>query len=402
MPKTESSALRRYDWTGIAQNGTLLKGEIKASNDVRARVALRQRGITPIKLERPWRWQTPISAKVSGLILRQMATLIHAGVPLLSAMEILAKSQEQALASQMLLQMRTDLQMGKSLAQSMQQHPDVFDTLTCTLISAGEQAGLLDVMLERIASYQEKMQAIQGKVRSALAYPIAILGIAIAVSILMLAFVVPAFEQSFSSFGAALPWPTQLMIDASSFLRSHGLLLFGTMGMCLFMLYRHWRQDTDWQARTDHWLFRLPVLGDLFLKAALARWSQTLSSLLNAGIPLLDALGPAADTTGNCGFVFATRKIRQQLQQGASLSAAMRQHDLFTALPVQMVAIGEESGTLDDMLKKVAAIYEREVNDRVSMLSSLLEPLMMIVLGLLIGGMVIAMYLPIFQLGNVL
>lgn len=400
--KSESGTLRRFDWTGIAQNGTLLKGEIHAASDMRARVALRQRGITPIKLERPWRWQAGLSSKTISLMLRQLATLIHAGVPLLSAMELLAKSQEQALASQILLQMRTDLQMGASLAQSMKQHPAVFDSLTCTLVAAGEQSGLLDLMLERIAVYHEKMQAIRGKIRSALAYPLTILGIAIAVSLLLLWFVVPAFEQSFSSFGAALPWLTQLMVDGSNGLRQYGLLMMALLGALGFMLYRAWHGNADWQAATDGWLLRLPILGDLFQKAALARWSQTLSSLISAGIPLLDALGPAGDTAGNRCFVTATRKMRQQLQQGASLSAAMRQHAVFDTLPVQMVAIGEESGAMDDMLRKVAEIYEREVNDRVSMLSSLLEPLMMVVLGLIIGGMVIAMYLPIFQLGNVL
>lgn len=400
--KTESDALRRFDWVGIAQNGTQLKGEIRAANDMRARVALRQRGITPIKVVRPWRRQPSLSRKSIGLILRQLATLIHAGVPLLAAMELLAKSQDHAAATQMLLQIRTDLQMGASLAQAMQQHPEAFDTLTCTLVAAGEQSGLLDVMLDRIAHYQEKMQAIKGKIRSALAYPIAILGIAFAVSLLLLWLVVPAFEQSFSSFGAALPWPTQLMIDGSKTLRDHGLLASGLLGIAGFTVYRHWQTNPAWQTQTDVWLLGLPIVGSLFQKAALARWSQTLASLISAGIPLLDALGPAGDTAGNRCFVSASRKIRLQLQQGASLSTAMRQQAVFSALPIQMVAIGEESGALDDMLRKVADIYEREVNDLVSMLSSLLEPLMMVLLGLIIGGMVIAMYLPIFQLGNVL
>jgi type IV pilus assembly protein PilC len=402
VPKTESEALRRFDWTGIAQNGALLKGEIRAANDMRARVALRQRGITPIKLVRPWRQQSRLSPKSISLILRQLATLIQAGVPLLAAMELLAKSQDQAAASQMLLQIRTDLQMGTSLAQAMQQHPEAFDTLTCTLVAAGEQSGLLDVMLERIANYHEKMQAIKGKIRSALAYPIAILGIAFTVSLLLLWLVVPAFEKSFSSFGAALPWPTQLMIDGSNALREYGLLFLSLVGITGFVLYRQWQTNAAWQTQTDAWLLDLPILGGLFQKAALSRWSQTLASLLSAGIPLLDALEPAGATAGNRCFVGASRKIRLQLQQGASLSTAMRQQPVFSALPIQMVAIGEESGALDDMLRKVADIYEREVNDLVSMLSSLLEPLMMVVLGLIIGGMVIAMYLPIFQLGSVL
>lgn len=365
-------------------------------------MALRQRGITPLKLNRPWRWQPKLSGKTIGLILRQLATLIHAGIPLLSAMALLAKSQEQTQASQMLLQMRTDLQMGTSLAQSMQQHPDVFDTLTCTLVAAGEHAGLLDVMLERTANYHEKMQALQGKIRSALAYPIAILCIALAVTTLMLLFVVPAFQQSFASFGAALPLPTRILIDGSDWLRNNGVWLLGLTSACAVFLHHQWQRHPDWQNLTDRWLLRLPILGTLLQKAALARWSQTISSLISAGIPLLDALAPAGDTAGNREFVIATRKMQRQLQQGASFSNAMKQQTVFSALAVQMVAIGEESGALDNMLKKVADIYEREVNDTVSGLSSLLEPVMMVVLGLIIGGMVIAMYLPIFQLGNVL
>ena len=402
MAKVESGALRRFDWTGVAQNGARLKGEIRASSDVHARVALRQRGITPLQLNQPWRWQPTLSAKTTGLILRQLATLIHAGVPLLSAMELLAKSQEEPQASQMLLQMRTDLQMGTSLAQSMQQHAEVFDTLSCTLVAAGEQAGLLDVMLDRIANYHEKMQALQGKIRSALAYPIAILAIALAVSILMLLFVVPAFEQSFASFGAALPWPTRMLIDGSAWLQDNGVLLLGAISAGTFFMHRHWQKTPAWQNTTDRWLLRLPILGNLLQKAALARWSQTISSLISAGIPLLDALAPAGETARNREFVVATRKMHRLLQQGASFSTAMKQQAVFSALAVQMVAIGEESGALDHMLKKVADIYEREVNDIVSMLNSLLEPVMMVVLGLIIGGMVIAMYLPIFQLGNVL
>lgn len=402
MSRIESGSLRRFDWTGVAQNGALLKGEIRATSDVRARVALRQRGITPLKLDRPWRWQSKLSGKTTGLILRQLATLIQAGVPLLSAMELLAKSQEQAQASQMLLQMRTDLQMGTSLAQSMQQHSDVFDTLTCTLVAAGEQAGLLDAMLERIANYHEKMQTLQGKIRSALAYPIAILAIALAVTILMLLFVVPAFEQSFASFGAALPWPTQILVGGSTWLRDNSLILFGLIGVSIFFVHRQWQRNPNWQHTADRWLLRLPILGTLLQKAALARWSQTISSLISAGIPLLEALAPAGETAHNREFVTATRKMQRQLQQGASFSVAMKQQPVFSALAVQMVAIGEESGALDQMLKKVADIYERDVNDLVSMLTSLLEPVMMVVLGLIIGGMVIAMYLPIFQLGNVL
>lgn len=399
---TDSSRSRRYQWTGLAQNGTPLHGDINASSDVRARVELRRRGITPIRVKRPWGIAPRIPAKTITLVLRQLATLIHAGIPLLSALEIIAKTQEFSAVRRVLLDMRANLQMGRGLSQSMQEHSTLFDTLTCTLVSAGEQAGLLDVMLERIATYREKMLAIRSRVRSALAYPVAILGIAIIVMILMLTLVVPAFENTFRSFGAALPWPTRLLMDGAHAIHDYGLL-FGAMASGLgWLLYQRWSRRPSWQIQTDRWLLRLPGIGPLLQQAALARWSQTLCSLLSAGIPVLDALAPAGQSAGNRCFMIASQKIHRQLQQGISLSASLQSQSVFSPLIVQMVAVGEESGALDHMLNKVAAMYEQEVSDTVTMLGNLLEPLMMVVLGLLIGGMVVAMYLPIFQLGNVL
>ena len=398
----KSNPARRYLWTGVARNGTPLNGEIMASNDVRARVELRRRGITPVRVERPWRLPQRIPAKTITLVLRQMATLIHAGIPLLAALDTLAKTQSLSTVSRALLEMRNELQMGRSLAQSMQQHPSLFDRMTCTLVAAGEQAGLLDLMLERIASYREKMLAIRSKVHSAMAYPLAILAIAGIVTILMLTLVIPAFETTFSSFGAALPWPTRMLINLASTFQTYGLWLITLLTLGIVAVYHSWQQRPHWQTRTDGWLLRLPGIGKLLQQAALARWSQTLASLIGAGIPLLDALGPAGDSAGNRCFIAPTRQIQQLLQQGTSFSSSLSGHPVFSALTVQMVAVGEASGTLDDMLRKIADIYEREVNDTVSTLSNLMEPLMMLFLGLIIGGMVIAMYLPIFQLGNVL
>lgn len=399
---TDRAASKRYRWSGMASNGTPLQGEILATNDVHARIELRRRGVTPIRLERPWRLPERVPDKVVTLMLRQMATLIHAGIPILSAMDTLAKTQSLNVVSRVLLEMRNELQMGRSLAESMQQHPRLFDALTCTLVAAGEQAGLLDLMLERIATYREKMLAIRGKVHSAMAYPIAILTIAVVVTVLMLTLVVPAFESTFASFGTTLPWPTRLLIDIASALQTYGLAVAGLMGCGLWLTYRHWQHDVAWQRTTDRWLLRLPILGRLLLQAALARWSQTLASLISAGIPLLNALQPAGDSAGNRSFLGPTRQIQRQLQQGMSLSASLQGQPIFSALTVQMIAVGEESGSLDTMLQKTAEIYEREVSDSVAALSSILEPVMMAMLGLLIGGMVVAMYLPIFQLGNVL
>jgi type IV pilus assembly protein PilC len=301
-----------------------------------------------------------------------------------------------------LLQIRSDLQTGAALATALSRHPESFDRLTCTLVSAGEQSGLLDVMLTRIADYQEKMLAIRGKLRSALTYPAAILVVAIAVTVLMLIFVVPAFENSFSSFGAALPLPTRIIIDGSALIRDYGLPLITCLVLLTAGLVHRWRQTPRWQAATDRWQLSLPILGSLLRRAALARWSRTLASLYGAGIPLLDALVPAGDATDNRLFQEASYSLRRKVGQGDSLSRGLAAHSGFSPLLQQMVAIGEESGTLDDMLNKVADIYEREVDEAVSQLGTLMEPALMLILGSLIGGLVIAMYLPIFQLGSVL
>ena len=392
----------RFRWSGIGANGAGLSGELQASSEVQARIALRQQGIVPTRVHRSRLRVRRLPAKTITFALRQLATLIRAGVPILSALDIIARSQEQPETTRLLLQIRSDLQTGAALATALSRHPESFDRLTCTLVSAGEQSGLLDVMLTRIADYQEKMLAIRGKLRSALTYPAAILVVAIAVTVLMLIFVVPAFENSFSSFGAALPLPTRIIIDGSALIRDYGLPLITCLVLLTAGLVHRWRQTPRWQAATDRWQLSLPILGSLLRRAALARWSRTLASLYGAGIPLLDALVPAGDATDNRLFQEASYSLRRKVGQGDSLSRGLAAHSGFSPLLQQMVAIGEESGTLDDMLNKVADIYEREVDEAVSQLGTLMEPALMLILGSLIGGLVIAMYLPIFQLGSVL
>lgn len=397
-----SGKVRRFKWVGIGADGATHSGELVAASEVRARMALRRQGITPTRVDRSWRLKLHLPAKTSVFLLRQLATLIRSGVPILSAFDIIARSQEQPEATRLLLQIRADLQAGVSLAAALARHPENFDDLTCTLVAAGEQSGLLDVMLARIADYQEKMLAIRGKLRSALTYPVAILAVAIIVTLLMLIYVVPAFESSFSSFGAALPLPTRLIIDGSEAIRRYGL------GGCLIVLalasliVRQWRNNSAWQTTTDRWLLSLVLFGPLYRRAALARWSRTLASLYGAGIPLLDTLVAAGNATGNRLYQEASGRLQQRITQGDSLSHALARERLFPPLVIQMVTIGEESGTLDDMLNKVADIYDREVNDAVAQLSTLMEPFLMLVLGGIIGGLVVAMYLPIFQLGSVL
>ena len=392
----------RFKWSGIGADGANLSGELLAPSEVRARMALRQQGVTPTRVDRSRRRATHLPAKTMAFLLRQLATLIRSGVPILSAFDIIARSQEQPEATRLLLQIRSDLQTGASLATALARHPANFDELTCTLVAAGEQSGLLDVMLARIADYQEKMLAIRSKLRSALTYPVAILSVALIVTVLMLVYVVPAFESSFSSFGAALPLPTRMIIDGSAALRDYGLIFALALTAITAALMHQWRNNVRWQEATDRWLLRLPVFGSLFRRAALARWSRTLASLYGAGIPLLDTLIPAGNATGNRLFQQASQTLRQKVSQGDSLSRALARQTAFSPLLIQMVGIGEESGTLDEMLNKVADIYDREVNDAVSQLGTLMEPLLMVVLGGIIGGLVIAMYLPIFQLGAVL
>lgn len=392
----------RFKWAGIGADGAIVSGELLAPSEVRARIELREQGITPTRVNRSWQRTTRLPAKTIAFLLRQLATLIRAGVPILSAFDIIARSQEKPEATRILLQIRADLQTGASLATALGRHPANFDDLTCTLVAAGEQSGLLDVMLTRIADYQEKMLAIRGKLRGALTYPIAILSVAVIVTILMLVYVVPAFENSFSSFGAALPMPTRIIIAGSAAMRDYGLILAFTFSAIIAGLIHQWRRNDQWQDHTDRWLLKMPVFGSLYQRAALARWSRTLASLYGAGIPLLDTLAPAGNATGNRLFQQASRALRQKISQGDSLSRALIRQTVFSPLLVQMVAIGEESGTLDEMLNKVADIYDREVDDTVAQLGTLMEPLLMVLLGGIIGGLVIAMYLPIFQLGSVL
>lgn len=392
----------RFKWSGIGTDGATLSGELVAPSEVRARMALRQQGITPTRVDRSRRHATRLPAKTVAFFLRQLATLIRSGVPILSAFDIIARSQDRPEATQILLQIRTDLQTGTSLATALTRHPANFDELTCTLVAAGEQSGLLDVMLARIADYQEKMLAIRSKLRSALTYPIAILSVAAIVTILMLVYVVPAFESTFSSFGAALPLPTRIIIDGSAALRDYGLILALGCSVITAGLIHQWRNNIRWHEATDRWLLTLPIMGSLLRRAALARWCRTLASLYGAGIPLLESLTPAGNATGNRLYQQASQALCQKVSQGDNLSRALARQSVFSPLLVQMVGIGEESGTLDEMLNKVADIYDREVNDTVTQLGTLMEPLLMILLGGIIGGLVIAMYLPIFQLGTVL
>ena len=401
-PRSPAGKLLRFRWAGIGTDGASLQGELMANSEVRARIELRRQGITPTRVGRTRRRQPRIPAKTVCFLLRQLATLIRAGVPILAALDIIARSQENPTATHLLLQVRTDVQTGAALSVALARHPENFNTLTCTLVAAGEQSGQLDDMLARIADYQEKMLAIRGKLRSALTYPLAILTTAMLITVLLLVYVVPTFEESFRSFGASLPLPTRIIIEGSALVRDFGLPVLLLLGGISVGIARLWRQRPTWQMATDRWQLQLPIAGSLLRRAALARWSRTLASLYGAGIPLLDALEPAGDATDNRCYQVASTVLRERIRQGDSLTGSLARQTVFSPLLVQMVSIGEESGTLDAMLNKVADIYDREVDESVAVLGTLMEPALMLILGGLIGGLVIAMYLPIFQLGSVL
>ena len=327
--------------------------------------------------------------------------MLKAGVPLLQAFDIVARGHANASVSRLLLDIRGDVETGTSLAQAFRRYPQYFDALFCNLVAAGEQAGILEDLLARLATYKEKTLAIKSKIRGALFYPAAVLAVAFIVTSVIMIWVVPSFKSVFESFGAELPLPTLMVIWMSDRFVEYWYLLFGslTIGGALFV--RTWKHSPALQAATDRLLLRLPVFGEVVRKAVIARWTRTLSTMFAAGVPLVESLDSVGGASGNAVYRDATQRIGAAVRSGTSLTIAMHQTQVFPSMVTQMVAIGEESGALDQMLRKVAEFYEDEVDAAVASLASLMEPVIMVFLGGLIGGLVIAMYLPIFKLGSV-
>ena len=400
---------RRYTWRGINRQGHAVTGDMQADTPQTVTQRLREQRIRLTHVQRHYEFPTWLhlrgksktSARDITQLTRQLATLLHAGVPLLQAFQILERSQNNVALQSLIQTLHQRIESGVALNQALREHPQ-FDALYCNLVAVGELAGMLDSMLERLATHLEKTEALRTTVRSALIYPSAVVGVAISVLILILVFVVPAFQNIFSSFGAELPWLTRVVIALSEGVEQHGLLL-----LSLFIVITWWfrwllSKRLHWRHHLHGWLLRLPLAGPLTRNACTARWTRTLATLFSAGVPLTDALEAVQGVTGHLWFQTATQNIRNQLIQGRALSQALDRHDgLFPSMVVQMCAIGEESGALDHMLDKTAQHYEREVEATVARMATLLEPMMMVVLGLLIGGMVMALYLPIFQLGQV-
>ncbi len=402
MATTHAPKEALYAWEGKDRQGKLQKGEMRAGSENIVNAALRRQGILATKIrKRKTRGGRSIKSKDLTTFTRQMATMLRAGVPLLQSFDIVARSHPNPSMSRLVGEIRNDVETGTSLSAAFRKHPKYFDPLYCNLVEAGEEAGMLELLLDRLATYQEKTLAIRAKIKSALTYPIAVMIVAmIVVSIIML-FVVPTFQDVFKQFGANLPAPTLIVIAISNFFVHYWYILFGTLFIGGYFLFQSWKRSPKVQEFVDRTMLRLPVFGQLVLKGTLARWTRTLATMFGAGVPLVEALDSVGGASGNIVFRRATEKIQQDVSTGTSLTLSMQSSGVFPPLVLQMASIGEESGSLDQMLGKAADIYEAEVDELVKSLSSLLEPIIIVILGVIIGGLVVSMYLPIFNLGKV-
>ncbi len=389
-------------WEGRDRGGKTVRGEMRAGGEAVVNSTLRRQGILVTRIQkRRYRTGKKVTDKDITLFTRQLSTMLRAGVPLLQAFDIVAKGSANGSVAKLFTDINGDVETGTALSQAFRKYPLYFDSLFCNLVGAGEQAGILDDLLDRLATYKEKMQAIKGQIKSALFYPTAVLVVAAVVVTVIMLFVIPAFKSVFESFGAGLPAPTMMIIAMSDFLVAYWYLLFGAIGGFFYFFMQAWRRSPRMQAAMDRALLKAPIFGDVIRKATIARWLRTLSTMFAAGVPLVEALDSVGGASGNWVYLMATKKIQQEVATGTSLTVSMQNADVFPNMVLQMSAIGEESGSLDSMLGKAADIFEREVDEAVASLSSLLEPLIMVVLGVLIGGLVVAMYLPIFKLGQV-
>ena len=392
-----------YAWEGRDKAGKTLRGETRSTGQTVVVSALRRQGIivTKIKKQRYKKVGGKIKDADITLFTRQLSTMMRAGVPLLQAFDIVAKGTDNGAVAKLFTDIKGDVETGTSLSRAFRKYPLYFDNLFCNLVGAGEQAGILDDLLDRLASYKEKMEAIKGKIKSALFYPISVLVVAFIVVAVIMLFVVPAFKSVFASFGADLPAPTLVVIAISDFFTSYWYLIFGGIGLSIYFFMQAWQRSPRMQMVMDRLALKAPIFGAVIRKATIARWLRTLSTMFAAGVPLVEALDSVGGASGNVVYLTATKKIQQEVATGTSLTVSMQNAGVFPNMVLQMAGIGEESGSIDSMLAKSADIYEREVDDAVESLSSLLEPLIMVILGTLIGGLVVAMYMPIFKLGQV-
>ena len=391
-----------FIWEGKDRSGKLIRGEMRAGGKASVNATLRRQGITVVNVkEQKFSSGKKIKDKDITIFTRQLATMMKAGVPLLQAFDISAKGNANPTMSKLLQDIRADVETGSSLSTAFRKHPLHFDALFCNLIAAGEQAGILEDLLDRLAIYKEKTLALKSKIKSAMFYPVAVIIVAVVIVSVIMVFVIPAFKDVFTSFGADLPAPTLMVMAISDFMRSYWYILFGAIGGGIYFLLQAWRRSPEIQKSIDRGLLKVPVFGEIIRKATIARWTRTLGTMFAAGVPLVEALDSVGGASGNAVYTEATKRIQSQVSTGTSLTVAMQEAGVFPPLVTQLVSIGEESGSLEHMLSKVADFFEAEVDDAVAAMSSLIEPILIVFLGVIIGGIVIAMYLPIFKMGQV-
>ena len=395
-----------FAWEGTDKKGNRVKGESRGNNPNLIKADLRRQGIVPIKVKKRSALATAgkgkaITPKDIAIFARQLATMMQSGVPLVQSFDIIGKGHENPKMQELVMTIKADVEGGSNLADSLRKHPLYFDDLVCNLVEAGEAAGVLDTLLDKIAHYKEKTEILKAKIKKALTYPTAVVVVAFIVTAILLIFVVPQFEDLFKGFGAELPAFTQMVVNMSRFMQDYWYMVLAGIGGAVYGIMQAKKRSRKFNETLDRMALKMPVIGNIITKAAIARYARTLSTMFAAGVPLVEALDSVSGATGNIVYANGVLRIRDQVATGQQLQLAMTQSGLFPHMVVQMVAIGEESGSLDSMLAKVADFYEREVDDIVDNLSALLEPMIMAILGVLVGGLVIAMYLPIFKMGAV-
>ncbi|MGH8688183.1 MAG: type II secretion system F family protein [Burkholderiales bacterium] len=388
-------------WEGRDKGGKVIRGELRSVSESAVNATLRRQGILVQKVKKQkYGSGGKVREKDIALFTRQLATMMKAGVPLLQCFDIVSKGAANPAVTRLLVEVKTEVETGSSLAQAFRKYPLYFDQLFCNLVAAGEQAGILETLLDRLATYKEKILGIKSKIKSALFYPIAIVVVAFVITSVIMIFVIPAFKEVFHNFGADLPAPTLMVMAISDWFVGNWYIIFPVIGASIYGFLESWKRSVSVQIFMDRLMLRLPVFGSLMRKSTIARWTRTLATMFAAGVPLVEALDSVGGASGNHVYLTATKQIQKEVSGGTALTLAMQNSGVFPNMVLQMCSIGEETGALDAMLSKVADFYEQEVDDAVEALSSLMEPMIMVVLGTLIGGMVIAMYLPIFKMGQ--
>ncbi|MGD8908406.1 MAG: type II secretion system F family protein [Chromatiales bacterium] len=404
-PRKSSQKASLYSWEGTDKKGSRITGESRGTNVAMVRAELRRQGVNPLKVRKKATSifssrKKKITSGDIAVFSRQMATMMSAGVPMVQAFDIVGRGHENPSMMELILTIKSDVEGGTSLADSLKKHPLYFDDLFVNLVRAGEHAGVLETLLHKIALYKEKTESIKGKIKKALFYPVAVIIVAIIVTAIIMIFVIPQFEQLFKGFGADLPVFTKIVINIAHFVQGWWWAILGATILAGYVTSHIWKRSRKFRQTVDRILLKIPVIGAILNKAAIARFARTLATMSAAGVPLVEALDSVAGATGNVVYSDAVLRMREDVATGQSLQLSMKQRNLFPNMVIQMVSIGEESGALDDMLTKVADFYEEQVDNAVDAMSSLLEPLIMVILGTLVGGLVVAMYLPIFSMGK--